>query len=77
MPHSVVMKREKLLPGRSYAGCPTRMQSNEAKEVRPGEARLLPLVGSDETESSDPGETPGHVLVADADRSSNFVVAGE
>lgn len=23
-PHSVVMKRERLLPGRSYAGCPTR-----------------------------------------------------
>ena len=22
-PHSVVMKRESLLPGRSYAGCPT------------------------------------------------------
>jgi acetyltransferase-like isoleucine patch superfamily enzyme len=24
-PHSVVMKKERLLPGRSYAGCPIRM----------------------------------------------------
>ena len=24
-PHSVVMKRERLLPDRAYAGCPTRL----------------------------------------------------
>ena len=27
-PHSVVMKHERLLPQRSYAGCPTRPMSN-------------------------------------------------
>ena len=24
LPHSVIMKRERLLPGRTYAGCPTQ-----------------------------------------------------
>jgi acetyltransferase-like isoleucine patch superfamily enzyme len=28
-PHSVVMKRESLLPGRSYTGCPTQPSGNK------------------------------------------------
>ena len=32
-PHSVVMKNERLLPGRHYRGCPTRPDSSGAREL--------------------------------------------
>jgi len=32
-PHSVVMKRESLLPGHSYAGCPTRTVTNPVRTI--------------------------------------------
>jgi non-ribosomal peptide synthetase-like protein len=32
-PHSVVMKRESLLPGHSYVGCPTRTVTNPVRTV--------------------------------------------
>lgn len=33
-PHSVVMKRESLLPSRSYAGCPTRTVKNSQQSLK-------------------------------------------
>jgi non-ribosomal peptide synthetase-like protein len=33
-PHSVIMKREVLLPGRSYAGCPVTIQHNQ-ESIKP------------------------------------------
>lgn len=34
-PHSVVMKHERLLPARSYTGCPTRLISSQPEMVEP------------------------------------------
>lgn len=42
--HSVVMKRESLLPGHSYAGCPTRTVTSPVRTISPNQSFEQPAL---------------------------------